>query len=95
MATANSIRLLDVDRPKLLHLIPKEPNPELIEALKWLIQEAHAGRITGLVFGAMLHDKACVFDGLGEAVSDPVRAVGVAQVLAQHMTVRVTALDLE
>lgn len=75
---------------QLLRLVPKtelekKPCSETIESITWLLQEALAGRIRGLVYGAILPDKRYVLDNTGEASHNLVTALGVSQLLIRKI----------
>lgn len=83
---------------QLLHLVPKMANEvrpcnETVETLTWLLHEAIAGRIAGIVYGAMMTGKRYTVDAVGEAYSDPIRGIGLAQCLVQEINSRLRAID--
>ena len=63
-------------------LIQLHPSDDLVETLEYLLQEARAGRMIGLAYGAILKRRAYFVDAAGEAHRNPMFGVGIANVLA-------------
>jgi len=74
----------------LLRLVPKKSAPcaSTIETATYLLQEAIAGRLKGLAYGAILADKYYYVDTTGAANTDPLFALGVIDVLRDKMCER-------
>lgn len=74
----------------LLRLVPKKLDPceNTIESLVYLLQEATAGRLKGLAYGAILADKQFIIETTGEANTNPLFALGVVGVLRDKMCER-------
>lgn len=76
----------------LLTLVPSAAHPnrqDLIESLTWLLQEAAAGRITGLAFAAIMPNREYVVETVGEAHANPLFTLGVLRVLDSELTRKV------
>jgi hypothetical protein len=77
----------------LLRLVPKKsaevkPCASTIETATYLLQEAIAGRLKGLAYGAILADKHYYVETTGAADTDPLFALGVIEILRDQMCER-------
>lgn len=74
-------------------LIQLHPSDDLVETLEYLLQEARAGRMIGLAYGAILKRRAYFVDAAGEAHRNPMFGVGIANVLACELMERARKCD--
>lgn len=72
---------------QIVRLVPKKLNPseDTIESLVYLLQEATAGRLKGLAYGAILADKHYFIETTGEANANPLFTLGLIDVLASEL----------
>lgn len=77
----------------VLRLVQNQPSKDLIETLAWLLQEASAGRLTGIAYAAMFPQNKFVVQTEGEARRNPLYALGMVHVLADEMTRKMRPAD--
>lgn len=65
-----------------LKAVVNGPDPQVLEALSYLLQEAQAGRITGLAYVALKPGLDFTANVVGDARKSPVLALGLASSLA-------------
>lgn len=75
---------------QLIHL---HPSDDLVETLEYLVQEARAGRVIGMCYGAIFKHRAYSVDAVGEAQRNPMFGVGIANVLACELMERARKCD--
>lgn len=76
-----------------LRLVKGCTSSDTIEALEYLLQEARKGELIGLVYAGMLKGNACIVDTAGEASSNPIFALGMAQFLSHEIAGRIRETD--
>ena len=62
---------------------------DVVEALEYLLQEAKRGQIIGLTYGAMMRERSCIVDAVGEMDRNPLSALGVISLLQAQIAKRV------
>lgn len=74
----------DAQKPCLapVTLLHNKVSDDTIGALEFLLHEARRGEVIGLVFSAITKNRSCLNDLVGEAVDNPVFALGAVHVLA-------------
>lgn len=72
-----------------VHLIHTGASREVAEVLTGLLEAAHAGQITGLVFGVSLRGQKFLVDAAGSLHRNPVTGVGVATMLTVELEHRI------
>lgn len=78
---------------QIIRLVPKNaaeasPCDDTIETITYLLQEAVAGRLRGLAYGAIFADRHYFVETAGEANRDPLFALGVVDILRDKMCER-------
>lgn len=73
---------------QILYLPSKRIDPDLIETLEYLLQEARAGRVIGLAYAALLPEKKFFVDASGQAHTDPLRGLGAVEMLSEELRSR-------
>lgn len=71
-----------------LSIVKPYVSEDLVETLEYLLQEALAGRLIGMAYGAMLPGRKFIVDAVGEAHSNALSGVGLAQYVSQEITAR-------
>lgn len=78
---------------KIVRLVPQKtaeakPCASTIEEVTYLLQEAIAGRLKGIAYGAIFADEHYIVETTGAANSNPIFALGVVDVLRDKMCER-------
>lgn len=66
---------------KKLQLVPQRPDPQVLETLYHLVEEAKAGRITGLAYITLEHGDRYTADVVGRARRSPLLTLGITKAL--------------
>lgn len=67
-------------------LIKIDISNETVEALEYLLQEARAGNLIGIAYGAALRGKDYFVDTAGEAHRNPMFGLSIASVLWRRLS---------
>ena len=62
---------------------------ETIECIEELLRHAHAGDITGIVYGCTVKRRGYIVDSAGELYKNPTFARGVCAALDDHLGARI------
>lgn len=70
------------DNVHSLKLVKDLASQDTIEALEYLLYEARRGEVIGLAYAAMLKNRSCLIDTVGEAHRNPLFALGMVCMLS-------------
>lgn len=73
---------------QIIYLPSKRIDPDFIETLEYLLEEARAGRLIGLAYAALMLEKKFFVDACGQAHTEPLRGLGAVEVLSQELRSR-------
>ncbi len=66
-----------------LKIVKSEPDLQVVEVLQLLLQEAKAGRITGLAYATLEDGHRFTADVVGRCRTSPLLAIGLTRVLEE------------
>lgn len=78
---------------KPFRLAPNHISDDVVEALKFLLNEAMRGEVVGLAYVAQMKKSAFVADTAGESHRDPLCALGMVRILEEGLVHQVRYPD--